>query len=215
MSKRIITIGDSIVYGRMDPVHGGWAGRLRSWYLPQNPEKNAVFNLGVGGENTTELLRRFKSECEIREPDLILICIGTNDFRQKGSPKADYETPPKLFQENLGKLFHISKDLSKATVFVGMVPVDESRTAPDPEKAYWRFLDAQQKYAKITKEVCHKHEVRYIDNITEWFNLGKLHFGFGKRKYIKLLDDGVHPNAEGHEFLFLTIKEFLRRHKYL
>ncbi|MEW5859998.1 MAG: GDSL-type esterase/lipase family protein [Cyanobacteriota bacterium] len=214
MGKKIIAIGDSIVYGRIDPIHGGWVGRLRSWYVPQKPSENAVFNLGIGGETISKLLRRFEVECRTREADIILIGIGVNDCRKVGSPKCDYETPPELFANSLDSLLQLSKRLSPLTVFVGMTPVDESRTTPIPIKNYWHLVDAQRMFDEITRDQCQKHGIPYIDNFTRWMNLGKSLLRLGKPNYTRLLADGLHPNAKGHEFLFETIRAFLQENSY-
>ena len=215
MSKKIIAIGDSIVYGRIDSIKGGWVGRLRDWYVPQKPGENAVFNLGIGGETSTKLLARFQVECEARNPDIILIGIGVNDSRKVGSPNSGYDVPTKLFSENLGKLFNISQQLSPVTIFVGMVPVDESGTAPIPVKNYWHLLDAQNVFDEITRNQCKSHGIPYIDNFTKWKKLGKPLFGLGKPKYLKFLADGLHPNDEGHSLIFETVRAFLQNKGYL
>ncbi len=150
MGKRIVVIGDSVVYGRVDPANGGWVGRLRTWFEPLKPQENAVFNLGVGGDNTSKVLERFRSECLIREPDLILVQVGANDFRQEGSSTAAHEVPPDQFSENVSTLIQLGQELSQVTIIVGMVPVDESRTTRSGKRCL-HFLSAQLKYYGTVK----------------------------------------------------------------
>jgi len=214
VGKRIVVIGDSVVYGRVDPANGGWVGRLRTWFEPLKPQENAVFNLGVGGDNTSKVLERFRSECLIREPDLILVQVGANDFRQEGSSTAAHEVPPDQFSENVSTLIQLGQELSQVTIIVGMVPVDESRTTRSGKRCL-HFLSAQLKYAEMTQEQCNRNGVPYIDNITQWLRLGKSYLGLGKAKYTKLLADGVHPNADGHELLYGTVKSFLKDSGYV
>lgn len=215
MAKRIVAIGNSIVYGRIDPIGGGWVGRLRSWYVAREPAANAVFNLGIGGDTTTSLIHRFGVECEAREPDIILLGIGVNDSRRVGSPSADHDTAPELFARNLDSLLTTSRGLAPATVFVSMVPVDESRTAPIPVKGYWHLLDDQRKFHDITREQCQKHGIPLIDNFNRWLSMDSHLSGLGRPKYARFLEDGLHPNAEGHKDLFKVVKAFLQKEALL
>ena len=83
---RIFCFGDSITYGKWDAEHCGWVQRLRR-FLDKNWEiygDNLVYNLGVSGDTTKNLLTRFEFEIEQRlkeekEEVLIIFYIGIND----------------------------------------------------------------------------------------------------------------------------------------
>ena len=83
---RIFCFGDSITYGKWDAKHCGWVQRLRR-FLDKNWEiygDNLVYNLGVSGDTTKNLLTRFEFEIEQRlkeekEEVLIIFDIGIND----------------------------------------------------------------------------------------------------------------------------------------
>ncbi|PAX52330.1 SGNH/GDSL hydrolase family protein, partial [Brunnivagina elsteri] len=50
--KKIVALGDSLIYGFGDPDGGGWVERLRRlWMLPDSPG-HVVYNLGVRGDRT-------------------------------------------------------------------------------------------------------------------------------------------------------------------
>ena len=129
---RIIVIGASSVQGRIDPESGGWTGRLRKWH-ESNTRHNAVYNLGIGGNTTEDLLGRLKSECKARLPDLIIFSLGLNDARRIGSPKAPNDVSPEKFQANIKKLIKISKKITDV-VFVGVYPINDKKPPQFPGK---------------------------------------------------------------------------------
>ena len=60
---RILAFGDSFVAGVGDPAHQGWLGRA----LAGRPEVT-VYNLGVRGDTSADILRRWAAE-DARVPD--------------------------------------------------------------------------------------------------------------------------------------------------
>jgi len=60
----ILVFGDSITWGTADFEHGGWVTRLFI-ELGRDFEID-VYNLGVSGDKTPDLLERFESESKSR-----------------------------------------------------------------------------------------------------------------------------------------------------
>jgi lysophospholipase L1-like esterase len=58
--ETICVFGDSITWGAYDPERGGWVNRLRN-----DLEKKEIesYNLGISGDTTADLLKRFNSYC--------------------------------------------------------------------------------------------------------------------------------------------------------
>lgn len=75
--KNIICFGDSITYGVGAPRGYGYPGVLSRMML------TPVINTGFDGENTIEALRRLKTDVLDRDPLLVIIEFGGNDFLQK------------------------------------------------------------------------------------------------------------------------------------
>ncbi|MDO8410460.1 MAG: GDSL-type esterase/lipase family protein [Phenylobacterium sp.] len=75
---RILAFGDSFVAGAGDPAHQGWLGRA----LAGRPEVTA-YNLGVRGDTSADILRRWAAEAEARlsaaEPCGLVFAFGRND----------------------------------------------------------------------------------------------------------------------------------------
>ncbi len=128
--KGFLVFGDSIVYGAWDK-EGGWVQRLRK-FLEEKQEDVLVYNLGVSGDTTDSLLERFQAEAKARLKDsegVIIISIGVNDshlFKNKNC------VPLEKFQQNIKRLVSLSKEISSKVIFVGLTPVDETKTTPIP-----------------------------------------------------------------------------------
>ncbi|MCX6743407.1 MAG: GDSL-type esterase/lipase family protein, partial [Candidatus Parcubacteria bacterium] len=83
---RILIFGDSITYGAWDK-EGGWVARLRKFVdekIFADPNYyNIILNLGISGNNSTDILRRFEFELQQRikeEGEIVIIfAFGTND----------------------------------------------------------------------------------------------------------------------------------------
>ena len=59
----ICIFGDSVTWGAYDPEQGGWATRLRNYFEAQ--ENNIdVYNLGISGDATADLLKRIEVEAK-------------------------------------------------------------------------------------------------------------------------------------------------------
>lgn len=187
----ICIFGASITWGVSDEK-GGWVQRLRTFV--ESTEKDIhVYNLGVSGDNTEDLLKRFKKECEAREPSKIIISIGTNDSQYvltKDKPRISIED----FESNLGVLVSQAKEFTKDIVFCGLLKVDESKTMPIP----WdrkKFYDNENilKYNSVIKSVAEKYNLKFI-NLYDVVGLNDLH-------------DGLHPTSMGHQKIFEVMKQ--------
>jgi len=187
----ICIFGDSITWGFFDPEKGGWVQRLRSFIESSKEEDIEIYNLGIAGDNTEDLLKRFKSECEARLPNKILFGIGANDSQYiltKDNPRV----PIKEFEENLESLISQAKKFTDDIIFVGLTPVEESKTKPIPwNKQKFYDNDNISKYNSVIKSVAEKYNLQFID-IEGVLGLDDLY-------------DGLHPNSAGHQKIFEVI----------
>lgn len=201
---QILIFGDSIAWGAWDK-EGGWVQRLRKFIDEKNlsdPEFYClVYNLGVSGNTTEDLLERFEFETKQRmkegEETVFIFAIGTNDsqflFRKNGT-KVSIEK----FRKNIQKIIELAKKFSSKIIFLGLFPVDESRSVPlpwDSNKAYKNELI--RRYNEVIKEVCDENNVPFIDTFEK----------ISKLEYSSLLEDGLHPNSKGHEMIFEMVKK--------
>ncbi len=190
----ICIFGDSITWGAYDPDGGGWATRIRNYFEAQNQDVD-VYNLGISGDSTADLINRIEREAKPREPDLIVFAIGINDaqfIHSTGNPRISAAK----FQDNLEKILSIAKKFTSNIVFVGLTSVDEVKTRPwDEEKSYANDI-IRQLDSEIEK-CCRANNLKFIS----------VHAVIGKDDLI----DGLHPNVRGHVKLFGKIKPELEK----
>ena len=209
---RILVFGDSITYGNWDR-EGGWVQRLRKFLDKRNltdPDFYClIYNLGISGNDTENLLKRFEFETEQRlkegEETIFIFAIGINDTQFLHSENS-LKVGPKKFKENIQKLIELARKISSKIIFIGLTPVDESKTTPIPwntDKSYKN--EYIEEYDEIIKSVCEKNKILFID-------VFKM---FKKLNYRNLLEDGLHPNSEGHEKIFEVVKNFLIKNKII
>jgi lysophospholipase L1-like esterase len=210
---RIFVFGDSITYGNWDYEGGGWVNRLRNFLDTKSLVKHKfdyrLYNLGISGDTSKDLLYRFEFEIKNRlkdnEESLVIIEIGINDslFFQD---KKKLTTSPKIFRKNIQKLIKLSRKFTEKIIFVGPTSVVESKVNPLPWRKEVSYKNGYiSKYNEVIKSVCKENKVFFIDIFAEWINLN----------YEILLEDGVHPNSEGHKKIFEIVKESLINNKFI
>lgn len=203
----ILVFGTSTTYGAWDE-EGGWVQRLRKYIDNKIIQSNyridyLVYNLGISGDKSPGILKRFKQEAEVRldkygGENIILFHLGVNDsiYNEK---QGGLEISEDDFKNNFNELISLSKKYSSKIVIVGSVPVDK-RVDPmpwAPERAYRNEFVAQ--YNQIMEQVAKENNIYFIEVYKEFIN----------QDYSKLLADGVHMTSEGHTKLFEKVKDYL------
>lgn len=133
---RVLIFGDSNTQGFWD-TEGGWVARLRRHYDKiqlqdtKGKDEPTVFNLGVSGDSSDDVLRRFRNEAQVRYSEEIAIAfaVGVNDSRTKaGKPYATTEQ----YGANLEKLAKQAREFTDKILFIGLTPCEEEITNPVP-----------------------------------------------------------------------------------
>lgn len=190
MHTHICVFGASITFGFNDKEKGGWVNRLQH-YLADKDFDGEVFNLGISGDNTTGLLKRIENESAARKAGIIIISIGNNNSQFLIAEKKN-RTPLDKFKKNIEKLIEKSKKVAGRVIFIGLAPVDESRTCPIPWATNKMYKNEYiELYNDEIKEICKKKKIKFIELFLEMVKLD----------YKKMLDDGLHPNARGHKWM--------------
>ena len=209
---QILIFGDSIAYGAWDK-ESGWVQRLRKFLDEKNLTDSdfycRVYNLGISGNSSKNLLERFEFETKQRlkesEETIIVFAIGINDSCFVHSENS-HRVPINKFKENIQKLTDLAKKFSSKIIFVGLTPVDETKTTPIPRDINKSYKNENiRKYNEIIKSVCEENEILFIEIFEDWIKLN----------YENLLEDGLHPNSEGHKKIFESVKEFLIKNKII
>ena len=201
---QIFCFGDSITWGSWEK-EGGWADRLkRSYYDYVESHQSAwveIYNLGVPGNRTDDLVQRFTIETSQRidEEDngrIFVFAFGANDAAFD-SIQNTFCCPPDRFENNLRKCIAEAKRLSGRVFLLTVTPVIEERNLR-PERI--RKNENILKYNNILKYVALEEGSSVID----------VHSAFIQQDPSQLLNqDGLHPNARGHELIFTNIKKEL------
>jgi len=191
MEKSVCIFGASSTQGFYDLEKGGWADRLKIYAYEKSLKSSdyyEVFNLGVSGNTSRDLLKRFESEAKARSPDIIVISLGDND--------SGIKVPLKEFKENMNKIFIQAKKITKEVIILGAKKVNEKLTTPVPwDKRFFYYNEEIRKYDLELEKLAKKHGFRYIKMIDVLND--------------EDLEDGIHPNTKGHIKIFEKIKDYI------
>lgn len=200
--KRIVAVGDSLVYGYGDPEGGGWVERLRRrWLQPESPG-HAIYNLGVRGDGVQRVAQRLTQEFQTRGefrnrvPDLIILSVGMNDSARVGKPTGRNLTPMESFERQMAHLLDEALSLCPV-IFVGMTPVVEERM-PFAEVLYYHPHD-QLQYKTATLQACQQRQIPYLDTFDLWVGRGESWWRS------RISSDGLHPNVLGYRALLKDV----------
>jgi lysophospholipase L1-like esterase len=198
---RVLVFGDSIAQGFWDN-EGGWVNRLRKFYDKQmiggeDNDPPTIFNLGVSGNSSEDIVMRFENEVKARNNDgwtTIVIAVGVNDARTKAGKNF---TDIAKYIENLGELLKMAIELAGSVLFVGLTPCVEERSNPvswgDTSYTNERIME----FDKALQDFCKQHNAPFV-NIFEPFS--------EQQQKTELLPDGLHPNNAGHELIYQLVK---------
>jgi lysophospholipase L1-like esterase len=181
----LCVFGDSIVVGSDDREAGGWVARLR---LDLNARgKIGVYNLGVDGDRTEQLLRRLAGEATARNANVIVISIGANDLGWHGTSGTDIA----VLRERYDSILSEAEQFTRRILVLGLLNVDEGNDSHGVRNEQVRAFNA------IVEEVARAHDAEFLSL-------------FGTLEPDNFVD-GLHPNASGHAKLAPLIGRELER----
>lgn len=197
----LCVFGASSTWGAWDLEKGGWVNRLRLWVDKKNRASTEgefyweVYNLGVSGDTTADVLVRFKAELTAREAGAVIISIGDNDTVYDQSPGKPRLTEDQ-FASNIEEMLALATAATDKVVVLGLKQVTEAKVQPVPWNTQANYRNASiQAYDQRLKKIAKEHGMYYVP----MFDL--------------LADDdladGLHPNEQGHEKIFQRVKGFL------
>lgn len=198
--KSICIFGDSTAWGAWDLEKGGWANRL--WLHVAKREGDdyvEIYNCSISSGTTETILERFESEAKIRTADAIIFQTGGNDAAYEKTP-GNYLVAPDEFKSNLEKIIKRAKNITENIIFMDLKNCDESKTMPVPWADVYYTNGNILKYGEIMKGVCKENNILFLDP-------GLLNNDD--------FDDGLHPNASGHEKIFVKVKDFLTANNWI
>jgi acyl-CoA thioesterase-1 len=203
----ILCFGSSSTYGAGDP-ESGWVSRLRKLYDAEVAEntvnKTLIYNLGISGETTTELRRRFEREYierhDSRTETIVVFAIGGNDAAYIPS-KSIFKVAPDLFESNIVHLLKTTQQLGARTFVQSLTPVNDAITIHQPGHDRSKSNQYASHYTSRLATICNRLNAPYIDAWSAFMNSNHTSL---------LCSDGVHPNAQGHQIICDLAKQALQ-----
>lgn len=208
MSNRILIFGDSIVWGACDE-EGGWTTRVKRLIDKKRLTEgysSSVYPLGISGDTTEDLLKRFNNETKARLDEdsnlVIIFAIGINDTQVDIKGLVN-KISVEEFRENIKELVNQARKHTQDIIFIGLTPVDQ-RVNPMSWKPTHAYLNEQvAKYNRALQNVVKTQGVPFIELYSEML----------MENYMKLLEDGLHPNTKGHEFIYNKVIKYLEENE--
>jgi acyl-CoA thioesterase I len=183
MSERqVLFFGDSHVAGTGDPEGLGWVGRVTAASFSAG-QPFIPYNLGVGGNTSVDVLRRWQIEARSRQRDQaetrLVLSFGVNDtMLEGGRRRVEAGASIEALERALGQ----AGDLGLATFVVGPAPVEERQQTD-------RIAALSSAFARL----CGARRVPFVDVV-----------GALRRSQVwleQVSTDGAHPGAEGYALL--------------
>ena len=180
-SIKLVCIGDSITLGYELDESRRWTTLLSKELDVQ------IINSGVNGDTTAGMLARFKQDAIVHEPKHVIITGGTNDLWF--GLKDEYIISNVFTMARHAKSYNILPIIGIPTPSFNL-----------NELSYVRedYAECLRSFQNTLINFCKESEIEYIDF--------SLHMTSNH-----VMEDGLHPNAEGHKIMMENAKELLKR----
>ncbi len=169
--------------------------------LMSNGMNQVIYNRGIGGFTTTDMLQYMEEMVFGTEPSRIFINIGTNDI---GSPDYQLDTLMERYEEIISR---IQERLPEAEIIMmAYYPVNETDKVPEGEWGRTAFVTRTNENIAIANEAVErlaaKKGCRFI-NVNEGLTdeRGKL-----KKEFTI---EGIHMYANGYQVVLDNLKKYL------
>jgi lysophospholipase L1-like esterase len=178
---RVVFMGDSITegWGKNDP------GFFR---------RTGYIDRGIGGQNTSQMLVRFRQDVIMLKPAVVVILGGTNDVAQNGGVMT-----PEATEENLQSMAELARANGIRVVFSSVLPALDFPWRPGLKPAgkivaLNRWIEAY----------CAQNGVAYANYFPSMVDAKG-----GLRE--EFTPDGVHPNEAGYLVMDPIAEDAIRR----
>jgi acyl-CoA thioesterase I len=173
--NRVIFLGDSITdYWKLPD------------YFPGKPY--VVFNRGVDGQSTPEMLVRFRQDVIDLHPKVLVMLAGTNDVAGFTGRTRDED-----IEANYASIAELARMHGIRVVFASLLPVNEY-TEDAKESFALRPHERILALNRWLKDYCATNGFVYLD----YYSAVLDDKGMLRRE---LSEDGLHPNAAGYKIM--------------
>ena len=196
-SKQLVVFqGDSITDMCRTREYDALLGCSYATYISSaaviNCEKKVqCLNRAISGDRIVDLLARWKRDCLNLKPDIVSILIGVNDMWHEILTGNGVDAEE--FEDVYDLLLSLTERKNPGTKFVLMEPFLLHGHATNE---HWDYMMAEIKLrAEITKKMAEKHNAIFVP-LQALLQESAEKYGAGE-----VSQDGVHPNALGHQLI--------------
>lgn len=180
---RVVFIGDSITNG---------------WDLSRDFPAKPFVNRGIGWQNTSQMLVRFRQDVIDLHPSVVVVLGGANDLSGAYGP---------VTVEQIEANYHSMADLARANgiavAFGSVLPV-HSYTANSADTVAMHSPEKILALNKWLRQFCEANGYAYV----EYFRALVDEKGFMKKD---LAEDGLHPTADAYKLMAPVAEAGIKR----
>lgn len=177
--------------------------------------QSRVINAGVGGNNTLNLLSRLDADVLARQPDLVIMMVGTNDILN-----SDNSVPLDEYERNLTQLIQRITSTGSKLAVMSILPCYEPYLL-ERHPAEFYGADGPNgciiKANDVLRRVVAENHVPLVDVHSLFMSVGNI--GSTAESLIRNVAnsgarDGVHPTPAGYQQIANAITDVIRANEF-
>jgi lysophospholipase L1-like esterase len=176
--KRVVFMGNSIT--------DYWINSDSAFFAENN-----FIDRGISGQQTDQMLVRFKPDVLDLSPSVVVILAGTNDLHA--------EKPAKWIMDNIISMVQLAKANKITPVLCSVTPVRSYFIKP-----YINAVERINELNRMIQEYAISNKIIYVDYYTSMSD----EKGGMKAEYTR---DGVHPNLNGYKIMEPIVLEAIKK----
>lgn len=160
-----------------------------------------VYNLGIGGQSTKQVLERFEDDLKKHCPKYVLIQVGINDLKNIRFPEGENITNNCI--NNTLQILDLCKERNIVAIYTSIFPIGNIEFFRRP---FWEdcITDSIKKVNVKIKDYCSENSIYYFDSYSVL--AGDKNQNIVRSEYQK---DFLHLSKEGYVALSKKLSDFL------
>ncbi len=193
----VVCAGDSITH------NGKYHRYLALFYSTRYPDRKVtIWNAGISGNVTQDMLDRFESDIAWRKPTVVTLMFGMNDVNGPAygkTPKLDDLKPAigkvlQSYQGNMEKIVGLVKGANARVILFDPSPYDQTSEAGGPPATGKN--DALRELSANLKDYAKREKLPLVDDYSLLDGITLANQAVSKG--FSFSPDRVHPNEAGH-----------------
>ena len=157
-------------------------------------DKPYLVNRGIGGQTTSQMLKRFPQDVIALKPNVVVILAGTNDI----AGNTGVISLKNIFK-NIVKMAEMAQSKKIDVVLCSILPAAAFTWNPDMKPAN-KIIELN----KMIKAYADKHKIAYADYFSVTVDKNN-----GLKK--EFSGDGVHPNKQGYKAMEPVLEAAIKK----